>query len=136
MTTTTVYRVENHEGLGPYKSIGLTFHRTWFDDASALDSFSDNIWDDSVENIRPLPEDDGIGKIRPEEVCAFADLSALLSWFPVDVLAVMAKYDMRVKVYEAPEDKVRRGARQVVVLQEVLSAVKEVHCAAIQSLIG
>ena len=131
---TTIYRVETADGRGPYKSVSM-FSRSWLDEAYALDSFQRDYFDDDAVDLRPLPEDDGIGYMNPEEVCAFADVQALLSWFPEDVLEIMGKHDMRVKVYEAPDEKVRRGVRQVVAVKEVLAVIKEVHCAAIKTLI-
>jgi hypothetical protein len=81
MTTQTVFRIQNHNGLGPY-----------------IGSRDDNTWNDKIEQIlgphngsinHPNPCDDkGISRwVESVEKCGFLSMEDLCNWFSGEEIA-------------------------------------------------
>jgi len=62
----------------------------------------------------PSPRSDGLGEIKPTEVCGFASLEALEDWFEHHWRIRLHQVGYRITEYDVPEDHVRQGRYQVV----------------------
>lgn len=100
---TTVYRIENEDGRGPYQS-------------------GDSCWDDNGD-IHPIPADDGLEGIHWLEFSCFASVEQLRDWFGTyEIIQTLKECDhaeYAVIEYQADAENVRHGGRQsLVVLAE------------------
>ena len=93
-----VYRVEGHNGYGPYTFPGF------------LCGLPEDL------SKHPLPKDDGIdpNKIVEFHVFGFDSLDSLQAWFSVDDRRYLLDKGFVIKVYECPILRVIQGKRQLV----------------------
>ena len=106
-----IYRVENPEGIGPYRPHILD--EVFPEDIKViLDSHSGDL-------KRPLPQQDTIGRRpRPNEICGFVSVKQALKWFNKDLLADLAMFDFHLR-------QIKVG---------MITAVSDYQCLAIKDL--
>jgi hypothetical protein len=101
MAHTTIYRIEDSDGIGPYT--GRKNPIRW----QLLDSHCGG------ENW-PIPLSDGInGFMSGIHLCAFDSLEALAEWFGEFVYRLL-EHDYRIVEIDVPNNAIIRGNRQVV----------------------
>lgn len=99
----SVFRVEKSDGTGPYRTyptpeqVRIALQPTFMG-----------------SEAHPVPSWDGLGDLKPEEVCAFASVEQMKQWFPEEALPVLAEHGYTCNAYIVPETYVRKGRKQVV----------------------
>ena len=93
-----VYRIENKEGFGPYEGFVLLDH---------------DIWSKWSKLIRPIPEDDNIGRVSEKHYYGFANLTDLCCWFTIKDRKKIKKIEFFITVYSIPDNFVKIGNKQV-----------------------
>ena len=109
-----VYRMENRNGRGPYRS--LSEPARWLRDEHGISLYDDD--------LHPVPPDDGVPFPPWEGSFGFASREALDRWFPKEARQLLREKGQHVTVYEVPENMVEQGRNQLVFHRDSARKVK------------
>lgn len=109
-----VYRVEDEDGVGPYRS-----DKNYV--AFAL------FGGDALSNgARPCPWYDNLKQFGDSHFFGFESMEQLLEWFPRECLQRLFDAGFRVRVYAVAPDYVMRGGKQVAFIKDQARQLREV----------
>lgn len=104
-----VYRVENQDGCGPYRTGSLRGKQhevgEWLN--------SQYVKLDEIRHKRPMPYSDGIFEHTDDDYCGFHGIKKLRQWFTKEELQKLQEAGFQINKYKVPKELVIDGNRQV-----------------------